>query len=112
MNIEYDYLVQNQSNPKLRINLGKVNEIISVMVDVICSTKKTIRVNGEELPQEVVKKRFLELDGEHIDYVLTALETSAGEIRNIRAYLITALYNAPETIDNYYAEWVRRDMGR
>ena len=111
-NHEYDYLVQNQSNPKLRINLGKVNEIISVMVDVICSTKKTIRVNGEELPQEVVKKRFLELDGEHIDYVLTALETSAGEIRNIRAYLITALYNAPETIDNYYAEWVRRDMGR
>lgn len=104
VNIEYDYLVQNQSNPKLRINLGKVNEIISVMVDVICSTKKTIRVNGEELPQEVVKKRFLELDGEHIDYVLTALETSAGEIRNIRAYLITALYNAPETIDNYYAE--------
>ncbi len=110
-NIEYDFLVQNQNNPLLKINLSKVNEIISVMVDVICSSKKTIRVNGEELPQEVVKKRFLELDGEHIDYVITAFEKSACNVRNIRAYLITALYNAPETIDSYYAEWVRRDMG-
>lgn len=109
-NIEYDYLVQNQNNPKLKIDLGKVNEIVSVMVDVICSSKKTIRVNGEELPQQVVKQRFLELDGEHIDYVLTALERSTGEVRNIRAYLITALFNAPETIDSYYAEWVKRDM--
>lgn len=58
----------------------------------------------------MVKKRFLELDGEHIDYVITAFEKSACNVRNIRAYLITALYNAPETIDSYYEAMVKRDM--
>ena len=108
--IEYDFLVQNQNNPLLKVNLVKVDEIVSVMVDVVCSKRETIRVNGEELPQEVVKKRFLELDGEHIDYVITAFEKSACNVRNIRAYLITALYNAPETIDSYYEAMVKRDM--
>ncbi len=109
-NIEYDFLVQNRNNPLLKINIGKIDEIVSVMVDVVCSKRETIRVNGEQLPQEVVKKRFLELDGEHIDYVITAFEKSACNVRNIRAYLITALYNAPETIDSYYEAMVKRDM--
>ncbi len=109
-NIEYDFLVQNQNNPLLKINIGKIDEIVSVIVDVVCSKRETIRVNGEQLPQEVVKKRFLELDGEHIDYVITAFEKSACNVRNIRAYLITALYNAPETIDSYYEAMVKRDM--
>lgn len=109
-NIEYDFLVQNQNNPLLKINIGKINEIVSVMVDVVCSKRETIRVNGEELPQEVVKRRFLELDQSHIDYVITAFGQSASNVRNIRAYLITALYNAPETIDSYYEAMVKRDM--
>lgn len=109
-NIEYDFLVENQNNPLLKINIGKIDEIVSVMVDVVCSKRETIRVNGEELPQSEVKQRFLEIDQSHIDYVITAFGKSASTVRNIRAYLITALYNAPVTIDSYYEAWVKRDL--
>lgn len=90
----------------------ETNELIAIMLDVICSTKPTIRVNGEELPKEVVKSVFLKLDEGHIDYVLTALKKNTTEVRNIRAYLITALYNAPSTIDSFYQAWVNHDLCR
>ena len=109
-NIQYDYFYVNRNNPIISVDMSKVDEIVSVMVDVVCSRKKTIRVNGEDLPQGVVKKRFLELDESHIEYVIAAMSRSNSEIRNIRAYLITALYNAPETMDSYYEEWVKRNM--
>lgn len=104
-NISYEELCAN--NPKEK---AQVDELLSIMLDVICSTKPTIRVNGEELPKEVVKSVFLKLDDEHIDYVLTALKKNTTEVRNIRAYLITALYNAPSTIDSYYQAWVNHDL--
>lgn len=99
-NIEYDYQTENE----------KINEIVEIMLDVICSTKDTIRVNGEDMPHEIVKSRFLKLDSSHIDYVLTSLKKNTSEVRNIRAYLITALYNAPTTIDGYYTALVNHDM--
>ena len=80
------------------------------MLDVICSMKDMIRVNGEDIPHGVVKSRFLKIDSSHIDYVLTSLKKNTSEVRNIRAYLITALYNAPTTIDGYYTAWVNHDM--
>lgn len=109
-NIEYDYFVENKDNPVVKVDLSKVNELVSIMVDVVCSNRKTIRVNGGEIPQEVVKRRFLELDSSHIDYVLDAMKANTSEVRNIRAYLVTALYNAPETIDSFYDAWVKHDL--
>lgn len=104
-NISYeDYYADNPGKK------AQVDELLSIMLDVICSTKPTIRVNGEELSKEVVKSVFLKLDDEHIDYVLTALKKNTTEVRNIRAYLITALYNAPSTIDSYYRAWVNHDL--
>lgn len=108
--IDYPYFAANKDNPKLKINLAKVDELVSIMVDVVCSKKNTIRVNGSELTQKNVKQRYLELDSSHIEYVLDALEHTTGEIKNIRAYLITALYNAPTTIDSYYDALVKHDM--
>lgn len=99
-NIEYDYQTEKE----------KIDEIVEIMLDVICSTKDTIRVNGEDMPHEIVKSRFLKLDSSHIDYVLTSLKKNTSEVRNIRAYLITALYNAPTTIDGYYTALVNHDM--
>lgn len=99
-NIEYEYRTEKE----------KINEIVEIILDVICSTKATIRVNGEDMPHEVVKSRFLKLDSSHIDYVLTSLKKNTSEVRNIRAYLITALYNAPTTIDGYYTALVNHDM--
>ena len=99
-NIEYDYQAEKE----------KVDELTAIMLDVVCSTSSTVRVNGEDMPQEIVKSRFLKLNSSHIDYVLTALKKNTSEVRNIRAYLITALYNAPTTIDSYYTAWVNHDM--
>lgn len=89
-NINYDFTEEKET----------VDKIAEVMIDVICSKKEYIRVNGENFPQKVVKERFLSITAKHIDYVITSLKKSAKKIRNIRAYLITALYNAPTTFDS------------
>ena len=99
-NIDYDCFAEKE----------KVDELVEIMLDVICSTKEKLRVNGEDLPTEVVRSRFLKLDYSHIDYVLAALQKNTSEVRNIRAYLVTALYNAPSTIGNYYSALVNHDM--
>ena len=99
-NIDYECFAEKE----------KVDELVEIIVDVGCSKRETVRVNGEDLPTEIVKSRFLKLDNSHIDYVLTALQKNTNEVRNIRAYLVTALYNAPATIGNYYSAWVNHDM--
>lgn len=104
-NIGYDELCRQYKD-----NMDEVDELIAIMLDVVCSTKQTVRVNGEELPKEVVKGAFLKLDESHIDYVLTALRKNTSDVRNIRSYLITALYNAPQTIGSYYRAWVNHDI--
>lgn len=104
-NISYDYLCEQHKNDK-----AQIDELLAIMLDVICSEKPTIRANGEELPKEVVKSTFLKLDESHIDYVLTTMKKNTTDVRNIRAYLITALYNAPKTIDSYYQAWVNYDL--
>lgn len=101
-NIEYDCF----NSEKQR----ELDELISLMVEVICSNKPTVRVNGEEIPQEVVKSQFLKLNESHIEYVLAALKKNNTNVRNIRSYLITALYNAPATISSYYQAEVNYDM--
>ena len=101
-NIEYDCF-----NPEKQREL---DEIVPIMVDVICSSKPTVRVNGEEVPQSVVKSVFLKLNESHIEYVLAALKKNNTAVRNIRAYLITALYNAPSTISSYYQAEVNYDL--
>lgn len=101
-NIEYDCF-----NPEKQREL---DEILAIIVDVICSSKPTVRVNGEEVPQSVVKSVFLKLNESHIEYVLAALKKNSTAVRNIRAYLITALYNAPSTISSYYQAEVNYDL--
>ena len=104
-NLELELLERNN-----RIDADRVNELVEIMLDAICSTSPTIRINGEDMPQPVVKSRFLKLDSGHIDYVLQAMNDCPSDIRNIRAYLLTALYNASLTIDNYYSARVNYDF--
>lgn len=89
---------------------GEVEEMVSIMTDVICSRSPTVRVNGCEMPHEVVKSRYLKLNGEDIDYVLRALKHNAGDIGNIRSYLITTLFNSHTTIGNYYSALAYSDI--
>lgn len=103
-NIEYDWYVKNaEANPLGVFRLDHVDELIEIMLDVICSSKKTIRVNGEDKPREIIKAVFLKLKNEHIEYVLDSLENKAHDVSNPRAYSITVLYNSFQTanLDEY-----------
>ena len=102
-NIEYDII----ATPN---NREQINEMVEIMLDAVCSSKDTIRINGEDMPQAVVKSRFLKLNSSHIDYVFDALKNNPSDIRNIRSYLLTTLYNASLTMDNYWTARVNHDM--
>mgnify|MGYP007020629724 FL=1 len=104
-NLELDILAQSS-----RLDMDRINEMVEIMLDVVCSTKPTIRINGEDMPQQVVKSRFLKLNSSHIEYILDAMRDCPSDIRNIRAYMLTVLYNASLTIDNYYSALVNHDM--
>lgn len=101
-NIEYDCFEKEEQE--------KVDELVAIMLDVVCSSQSTIRVNKEDVSHEVVKSRFLKLTHEHIEYVLLALQRNTSDVRNIRSYLITTLYNAPTTMDAFFKALVNHDM--
>ena len=83
------------------------------MMVTACETPgSTVRIGKTEISKEKVKERFLSLTHEHLDYVLMALDRQQGRIRNIRAYYLTALYHAPETMNTYMANRVREDRIR
>ena len=85
-------------------------EIYETVCDVVCVKRKTIRINGEDYPYELVKSRFLKLNSSHVEYVMGCMKGTVTKIVNIRAYLITALYNAPSTMNHYYQQEVQHDM--
>ena len=104
-NIEYDILVQNE-----RMDRDRLDELVELMVDTVCSRREMIRVAGDDYPAEVVKSRFLKLNSSHIEYVLDRMRENTTYVRNIKKYLLAALYNAPATIDSYYASLVNHDL--
>lgn len=81
----------------------QINSIINILADAISSRSQRIRIAGEIKPLEEVIQRFEQLTDKHIVYVLECLSKNADKPRNIRAYLLTSLFNAPSTIDCYYA---------
>jgi len=105
-NIDYDFLVEQN-----KYKVSETDELVSLMVDTICSTKPFIRVNGENIPHEVVKSTFLKLNSSHIEYVFEAMDKNSSDVRNIRSYLITALYNSRFTLNSYWGARVNHDMG-
>lgn len=89
----------------------EVESLLELMVEIVSSTAPTIRIGGDTLPTEAVKDRFWRLDRSHIEYIMDSLKNTTTKIHNIRAYLLTALYNAPVTIGPYYSAAVRHDFG-
>ena len=104
-NIEYDILLSD-----MPYDHDRLEEILELIVETVCSTKKYIRVAGTDYPAEVVRSRLLKLDAEHIRFVFDCLKENTTKIRNIKQYLLTTLYNAPTTIGNYYSALVQHDM--
>ncbi len=104
-NIEYDILCQ-----KDRVDCDRLDELVELMVDTVCSRREVIRIAGDDYPAEVVKSRFLKLNSSHIEYVLNRMQENTTYVRNIKKYLLAALYNAPLTIDSYYTSLVNHDL--
>lgn len=87
-----------------------VEELVDLITDTLGSTSPTLRIGREELPAAQVQERFRRLDHQHLEYVLDSLGQTTTPIRNIRSYLLTALYNAPATINHYYQAAVQHDL--
>ena len=87
-----------------------LNEILELLIETACSRRKYIRVCGEDKPAEVVKSRLMKLTNEHIRYVMDSLKENTTKVRNIKQYLLSALYNAPVTISSYYSALVNYDL--
>ena len=106
-NIDYDILCSDYPYEQ-----DTLEEILELMVDVVCTTRDTVRISGDDKPAEVVRRQFLKLDAEHIRFVIDSLRENTTEVRNIRQYLIATLFNAPLTISNYFRSRVNHDMSK
>ena len=104
-NIDYDILLQDR-----KLDRDRLNELVDLMLETVCTARKTIRVAGDDYPAELVKAKFMKLDSEHIRFVLDCMQENTTKIRNIKQYMKAALFNAPSTIGNYYTSLVAHDM--
>ena len=104
-NIEYAYLVQDSN-----IDRGMLDEIVSLMLETVCTRRKVVRIAGDDYPAELVKSKFMKLNSSHIQFVIDCMHQNTTKIRNIKKYLLAVLFNAPNTIDSYYTALVAHDM--
>ncbi|MCB5881348.1 DUF6017 domain-containing protein [Lachnospiraceae bacterium EP-SM-12S-S03] len=92
-NIEYDYLIQDRY-----LDRDRIEEILALILETVCTKRRTIRIAGDDHPAELVKAKFMKLNSEHIRFVLDCMQENTTKIRNIKQYMKAALFNAPSTI--------------
>lgn len=102
-NIEYDILTERHGKQRM-------DETVELMLEVILSKRPYIRIAGDDFPREVVRSRFLKINSSHVEYVFGCIDRNTTKVGNIKAYLLTALYNAPATMDSYYRAEVNHDL--
>ena len=104
-NIDYDILLHDN-----RFDKDRIDEIVDLILETVCTARKTLRIAGDDYPAELVKSKFLKLNSSHIEFVLDCMKQNTTKVRNIKQYLRSVLFNAPSTIDNYYTALVAHDM--
>lgn len=102
-NIEYDILLERY--PKERLD-----EVVDLMTETLCSRKPTIVIAGDEYPTGLVRDKLLKIDPSHIEYVFECIDKNTTCIRNIKKYILASLFNAPSTMDSYYSTLVNHHM--
>ena len=105
-NIEYEHHMRFDRSDERSL----YEELYAVICEVVCVRHRSVRVGGEEYPHALVKERFLKLGEDHLRYVIECMRNTSTRITNIKAYMITALYNAPMTMNHYYQQEVNYDM--
>lgn len=101
-NISYECLCRDY-------DVQLIDELVELVVETLMLKNPTIRISGEYMERQMVQGRLLKLDMYHIRYVMDCLEKNRSRVRNIKSYLLTALYNAPVTINSYYQAKVNAD---
>ena len=104
-NIEYEHLAADKT-----IDRDRLDEIVEIMLETVCTARKTLRIAGDDYPAELVKAKFMKLDSSHIQFVFDCMRENTTKIRNIKQYLRAVLFNASTTIDSYYTALVAHDM--
>ena len=104
-NIEYEHFIKHTD-----IDRERLDEIVSLILETVCTKRKTIRIAGDDYPAELVKAKFMKLNSSHIEFVFDCMKENTTKIRNIKQYLKAVLFNAPNTIDSYYTALVAHDM--
>lgn len=107
LNSQLDMEIMYERYPYDRETL---DAIMNLMLDVVCSKRKTIRIAGDDKPVSVVKSQFLKINSMHLEYVMDCMKKNPAKVRNIKQYLLAAIYNAPLTMQSYYQAWVNNDM--
>ena len=105
-NIEYEHFKQHGGIGMRE----RLDEIADIIIETLCSTKDTINIAGDDYPARLVKNKMLRITSSHIEYVFDCLNKNTTYVRNIKRYLLAALFNAPSTIDNYYSALVNHDL--
>ena len=104
-NIEYEHFIKHTN-----IDRERLDEIVSLILETVCTKRKTIRIAGDDYPAELVKAKFMKLNSSHIEFVFDCMKENTTKIRNIKQYLKAVLFNAPNTIESYYTALVNHDM--
>ena len=107
LNSQLDMEIMYERYPYDRETL---DAIMNLMLDVVCSKRKTIRIAGDDKPVSVVKSQFLKINSMHLEYIMDCMKKNPAKVRNIKQYLLAAIYNAPLTMQSYYQAWVNNDM--
>lgn len=103
-NIDYDIMI---TSPECE---SWYDDYYNLIVEVLMRNSKTMRISGEDYSMALVKKRFEMLKSSHLQYVHMQISRSTSDIKNIKAYLIKALFNAPVTQNSFYQTKVNHDM--
>ena len=104
-NIDYYILVKRDYIPD-----DMLDEIVELMVETICSKNETITIASNTYPHELVKSKFLKINSAHIEYIIECLSNNTTKIGNIKQYMLSAIFNAPNTIGSYYTTRVNHDL--
>lgn len=104
-NIAYDCLLQaNKYDQEL------VQGIFELILEIVLSQRETILIASERYPASLVKSKFMKLTYGHVDYVISCLKKNTTKVKNIKKYLLAALFNASSTMDGYYTAEVNHDF--
>lgn len=106
-NIEYEYLLQ-----RYPLKRELLEGILDLILEMVLCQSETMVIASNPYPIAHVKSKFLKLNYSHIVYVVDCLQENVSKVKNIKKYLLAALFNAPSTIDGYYQAEVNNDMVR